>query len=184
MLSHRYVRYPETGKLPLSEYVRGAYKHAQLLLELVQRLSNHEEKGTPSFRFAMLSPFSGFAIIAALDIITAAGKMADLMSHESQMMSLISSGIEALEGLVDFWHSASRQRDLIKQRLAALLSATHRASGFNGAFYFGQPMQSPFGLDQDIVYGLSRTRYFEALGCEALGWDDRILREGDFRRLD
>jgi len=94
-------------------------------------------------------------------------------------MSLISSGIEALEGLVDFWHSARRQRDMIKQRLGALLTSTNKASKFNGAFYFGQPMQSPYGLDQDIVYGLSRPRYFEALG-----WNDRIHHDGDFHRLD
>ena len=181
---HRYVRYSEIGQTQITEYVREAYNHARMMLGLVQRLSNHEEKESPSFRFAMLSPFSGFAITTALDVITAAGTMADLMSHKSQLMSLISSGIEALEGLADFWHSARRQRDMMKQRLAALLTATHGAAGFNGVFYFGQPMQSPFGLDQDIVFGLSRPRYFEALGCEMFGWDDRIHHEGDFHRLD
>ena len=184
MILYRHVRYSEIGRSPISEYVRGAHKHARLMLELVQRLSNHGEKEILSFRFAILSPFSGFAITTALDTITAAGTMADLMSHKSQMMSLISSGIEALEGLVAFWPSARRQRDMMKQRLTALLTATHRAAGFTGTFYFGQPMQSPFGLDQDIVYGLSRPRYFEALGCEVLGWDDRIHCEGDFHRLD
>ena len=179
MILHRYVRYSEIGKVSLSVYVRGAYEHAQLMLEMIQRLSNHDEKDVQLFRFATLSPFSGFAITAALDVITAAGTMADLMGHKSRMMSLISSGVEALEGLVDFWHSARRQRDMIKQRLGALLTSTNRASDFNGAFYFGQPMQSPFGLDQDIVYGLPRLRYFEALG-----WDDRIHYEGDFHRLD
>ena len=189
MISHRYVRDFGNTDVSISEYVQGAYKHARSMLKTVQRLNNREENENPSLRFAMLSPFSGFAITAALDITTAVGTMADLVSHESQMMSLISTGLEALEGLVDFWHSARRQRDMIKQRLGALLTATHSAAGFNGALYFGQPMQSPFGLGQDIVYGLSRPRYFEALGCEAVGWiatgwDNKILSDEDFRRLD
>ena len=179
IILHRYIWYPETGKDTISVYVRGAHEHARLMLEMVQRLSNHDEKDTQLFRFATLSPFSGFAITAALDVITAAGTMTDLMGHRSQMMSLISSGVEALETLVDFWDSARRQRDMIRGRLATLLESKNRASDFNGAFYFGQPMQSPYGLDQDIVYGLPRPRYFEALG-----WNDRIHHEGDFHRLD
>jgi hypothetical protein len=69
------------------------------------------------------------------------------------MMSLLASGLEALEGLVGFWPSARRQRDMVKQRLRALLTATNRASDFNEPFCFGRRMQSLFGLDQDIVYG-------------------------------
>ncbi len=179
MILHRYVRFSEIGHLSVGQHVREAHKHARLMLEMVQRLSNHEERETPSFRFATLSPFSGFAITAALDTITAAGTMANLRSHTSQLMSLIASGVEALEGLVDSWHSARRQDVMIKQRLSALLTATTGALDCNGGFYFAQPMQSPFGLDQDIVYGLSRPRYFEAQG-----WDERIHHEEDFRRLD
>ncbi|KIX09086.1 uncharacterized protein Z518_00164 [Rhinocladiella mackenziei CBS 650.93] len=179
MLLHRYVRHAEIGPHPIRVHVTGAYEHARLMLEIVQRLSNDEEKNTPFFRFATTNPFSGFAITAALDVITAAGTLSDLMDNKSPMLSLISSGLEALEGLVDYWHSARQQRDMIKDRFGALLSATKRASDFNGAFYFGKPMQSPCGLEQDIVYGLPRMRYFQALG-----WEDRIHNEGDFHRLD
>ncbi|KAJ9617029.1 hypothetical protein H2200_000750 [Cladophialophora chaetospira] len=185
MILHRYVHYSEAGQIQISNNVRGAHEHAQKMLEMVQRVSNQEERETSSFRFATLSPFSGFAITAALDVITAAGTVAELINHESmqtngrKLMTLISNGVEALEGLVDFWHSACRQRDMMKQRLSALLNATNRGADCNGAFYFGRPMQSPFGLDQDIVYGLSRIRYFQGLGL-----DDRIHHEADFRRLD
>ncbi|EXJ60808.1 hypothetical protein A1O7_04961 [Cladophialophora yegresii CBS 114405] len=179
MLLHRHMRYSEASKVQIVENVRGAFKHARLMMVMVQELSNHEEKETPSFRFATLSPFSGYAITAALDVITAAGTMADLMDQKSRIMSLLSSGIEALEGLADFWESARGQRDMIKKRFGVLLLATNKACDFNGAFYFGESMQSPFDLDQDIVYGLPRPQYLEALG-----WDDRIHREEDFHQLD
>lgn len=179
MIVHRYVRHANVDQQQINVHVRGAYDHARFMLEMVQRLSNDKGKEAPLFLFATVSPFSGFAITAALDIVTAAGTLSDLMDHKSQMMSLISSGLEALEGLVDFWYSARRQQDMIKQRFGILLTATKRASDFNGAFYFGQPMQSPFGLEQDIVYGLPRMRYFQAMG-----WEDKIHHEGDFHRLD
>ncbi|KAK4947415.1 hypothetical protein LTR10_013783 [Elasticomyces elasticus] len=179
LLVNRYVRHGAISQQAIDSRVREAYKQAQMMLELVQQLSNDEEKNAPLFRFATTSPFIGFAITAALDVITAAGTLSDLMDHKSQMMSLISSGLEALESLVDFWHSAGRQRDMIKRRLGVLLSATKRASDLNGAFYFGERMQSSFPLEQDIVYGLGRLRYFQAQG-----WAGRIHDEGDFHQLD
>ncbi|KAI1624339.1 fungal-specific transcription factor domain-containing protein [Exophiala viscosa] len=182
LLVNRYVRHGELDQQAIAIRLggeKGAYKQAQSMLELVQQLSNDEEKNSPLFRFATTSPFIGFAITVALDVITASGTLSDLMDHKSQMMSLISSGLEALESLVDYWHSAGRQRDMIKRRLGVLLSATKRASDLNGAFYFGERMQSPFPLEQDIVYGLGRVRYFQALG-----WAGKIHDEGDFHRLD
>lgn len=94
-------------------------------------------------------------------------------------MSYISIGLEALERLTDHWHSARQQRNLIKERFKFLLNATKRASDFNGAYYFGEPMQSPFGPELDIVYGLPRLRYFQALG-----WVDKFHNDGDFHKLD
>lgn len=179
MLVNRYVRHGEIDQQAIDFRVAKAYSHAKSMLELVQRLSNDEEKDAPLFRFATTSPFTGFAITAALDVITAAGTLADLMDHKSETMSLISSGLEALESLVDYWHSAARQRDMIKRRLGVLLSATKRASELGRAFYFGERMQSPFPLEQDIVYGIGRARYFQALG-----WAGRIHDEGDFYQLD
>jgi hypothetical protein len=179
MILHRYSQTPNASDAAIREHVRGSYVHARLLLERVQRLSNDHDRRRAPFRFATMSPFSGFAITAALDVITAAGTMVDLIGHKSRIMSLVSSGVEALEGLVDFWHSARLQRDMIKRRLSILLHATMRPADIDGAFYFGRPMQSPVGMDQDVVYGLPRRQYFEALG-----WESRIRPDGDFHRLD
>lgn len=180
LVLHRHVRHAELGPQQVNIHVQGAYDHARLMLEIVQRLSNNnEERDAALFRFTTTSPFSGYAITSALDTITAAGILSEAMDHKSRTMSLISSGLEALESLMEFWHSAHQQRDMIKQRLKTLLNASKSASDYNGAFYFAKPMQSPFGLDQDIVYGLARMRYFEALG-----WHHKIHHRGDFHQLD
>jgi hypothetical protein len=69
---------------------------------------------------------------------------------------------------------------MIRRRLSILLAAaTRRASDTSGAFYFGEPMESAFKREQDIIYGIGRLRYFQALG-----WAVKIDHEGDFHRLD
>ncbi|KAK5406793.1 hypothetical protein LTR06_008287 [Exophiala xenobiotica] len=180
ILLHRYVRHAGLDQKAINLRITGAFHHAQLMLEAVQRLSNGEEQDDPLFRFATTSPFSGFAITTALDVVTASGTFSDLTGNNSQMMSLMSSGIEAVESLVIYWHSAARQCEMIRRRLSILLAAaTRRASDTSGAFYFGEPMESAFTRVQDIIYGIERLRYFQALG-----WAVKIDHEGDFHRLD
>jgi len=181
---HRYVYHAALDGPSVSERITACYEHAERMLGTVQRLSNHEERRERDpdpllFRFATTSPFNGFAITAALDVITAAGTLSDLMDSQSRTMSLMSSGLEALEGLVGFWHSARRQREMIKKRLGTLMSAaTKMASDTSGAYYFGESMESPFRPEQDVMYGVGRERYFQAWG-----WSGRF-NEGDFHRLD
>lgn len=178
MLLHRHVYHAKMDTQSVSIHVRETYRHAQSILENALRVGDEEKRDAPMARLAALSPVSGFAIVEALDTITAAGTLYDLMNGGGQVMSAISMGLEALERLTDYWQSARLQRDLAKARLKVLLNATMRASDFNGAYYFSEPMQSPFGAEQDVVYGLSRMRYFQALG-----WADRIHSDGDFHQL-
>jgi len=179
MLLYRHVRHENMDQQTVVVHVREAYRHAQSILENVQIVSNEEKKDAPMVRLALTSPVTGFAIIAALDTITAAGTLYDLMDGGGRVMSSVSIGLEALERLTDYWHSARLQREVTKERLKVLLTATKRASDFNGAYYFGEPMHSLFGTELDVVYGITRMRYFQALG-----WEDRIHSAGDFHQLD
>ena len=120
MLLHRHVRYGSLDSQTILIHVREAYRHAHNMLESVQHLSNEEKRDDLMAKLVMASPFSGFAIIAALDTITAAGTLCDLMDGGGQVMSYISIGLEALERLTDHWHSARQQRDLIKERFKVL----------------------------------------------------------------
>ncbi|RVX68415.1 hypothetical protein B0A52_07415 [Exophiala mesophila] len=180
MLLNRHVRHEDMDWQSITSHVKGAYFHAKKLLEMVQRLSNVQKKDMAMFRLAASSPFSGFAITAALDTITAAGTLKDIMDGHGDVMPLISSGLEALERLVDQWDSARQQRNMVEKRFRHLLAAVQRASAHQGAYYFSEPMQGAYGLDQDIIYGLSRKRYLQALG----GWADESYDDGNFQRLD
>ncbi|OAL25408.1 hypothetical protein AYO22_04891 [Fonsecaea multimorphosa] len=162
MILNRYINYLEMDQLRIS------------------KICEHgDNKHDSSSRFLVLSPFSGFAITAALDVATAAGPVSTLMGPESQMMSLFGSVVPFLERLMDHWHSGRQQQEMVDQRLRALLDVAKRASEFNGGYYFAHPMQSGTDLSQDVTYGLPRRKYFETMG-----WEEYIHSEGEFQRLD
>jgi len=176
----RYVRHTQMSLVSSVAHVREAYSQAQTLLKLVQQLCNDEVENPSRFRFATSDPIHGFAVLAALDIITAAGTLSVLMDSQSQILSLVSSGLEALDRLADYWHSARGQRDLVRKRVAILLTVgKSRAVHGHRAFFFAEPMQAHLGPDQDIIYGLPKMLYFQALG-----WDGGIEDDGDFVQLD
>lgn len=179
MLLHRHVRHGSLDSQTIVVHVREAYRNAQIVLENVQRLSAGGKKNMLMSKLIEASPTKGFAITAALDTITAAGTVCDLIDDEGKVLHYISIGLEALERLSDHWHSARQQRRLVKERLKVLLNAAKRACDFNGAYYFSEPMQSPFGSELDVVYGLPRLRYFQALG-----WVDKFHNDRDFHKLD
>ncbi|KAH0840544.1 hypothetical protein FOPE_05705 [Fonsecaea pedrosoi] len=180
MVLNRYIDYAEMDRSRVSVCVKRVHDHARHTLGLVQRLREHgDDKHDYSHQFVMLSPFSGFAIIAALDVVTATGPVSTLMGHESQIMSLIGSVVPVLEGLKDHWHSGRQQQEVADRRLRALLRVSSKAFQFNGAYYFAHPMQSRVDMDHDVTYGLCRNRYFEAMG-----WEETLHHDGEFQRLD
>jgi len=180
MMLHRYIRHADLDPTLVEMHVQEAYRHARRTLEIIQRLSNNEDKDSSHLRFGASSPLNGFVIITAVDIITATGTMSDLLDDQSRTMGLVSGGIEALESLMDQWPSVRQHHDLITQRVGILLNAsTSGATRGNMAFYFSKPMQSLFGPEQDIVYGLPRLQYLRALG-----WGDRITSEADLYQVD
>jgi hypothetical protein len=177
LVLHRFVRHVDLSQSTIVEYVKKTSEHARELLQLVQQASDHDEKSNKhAFRLATLSPYSGFAITSALDVITAATTTHHLTGYESRIMTWIASATEAFQGMKDFWHSAHKQSELLNKRTTVLYSAVHKHSSANGVFYFENPMQSPYGLEQDIIYGLGPSRYFQALG-----WNER--QETNVHRL-
>ncbi|OAP64715.1 hypothetical protein AYL99_00687 [Fonsecaea erecta] len=185
LILNRYIPYLEMDQLRIGVCAARVHEHASAILKLVQRLREHGgsehggSKHDSSFGFAMSSPFSGFAITAALDVVTSAGLVSSLMGYQSDIMAWMGSVFPVLESLKDYWHSASQQQEMVDQRLRALLEVSKKASEFNGAYYFAQPLQSRITLDHDVTYGLPRRKYFEIMG-----WDDRIDTDGEFQQLD
>lgn len=170
---HRYVRHAALDPVDIAVHVKATFSHAYQMLELVHYLNSDEKTKSSRSDFKITSPCIEHAITTGLDVLTAARRFSDFENTE-KVMSLISSGLEVLDDLARFSFSARQQRDQVKQRWTAMLKLlTGRSWDQRKAFYFKNPILLRYGMDQDIVYGISRTQYFQALDSgEGMTADD------------
>lgn len=165
---HRYIRHARLSSTEIRIHVTAAISHAYEMLERVQHVNSDVEMRNSLAEFKITSSCVEFAIASALDVLTAAGKFSDMIST-SKLMSLITSGLEVLEDLAQYSQSAKLHRDLVKRRLTAMLKfSTRRTWGQQKAFYFKDPLLLRFGMEQDIIYGITRIQYFQALDSQAV----------------
>lgn len=163
---HRYVRHAALDSGDNAVHVKAAYSHAYQILELVQYLNSDERTKCSLTKFKITSPCIEYAITTGLDVLTATGKISDLIST-GKIMSVIASGLEVLDDLARFSSSAQRQRDLVKRRFTTMLKVvTRRSWDQRKAFYFKNPILLRYGMEQDVVYGITRMDYFQALGLQ------------------
>jgi hypothetical protein len=170
---HRYVRHATLDPVDIAVHVKAAFSHAYKMLELVEYLNSDEKTKSFFSEFKISSPCIAHAITTGLDVLTAAGRISDLVNAH-RIMSMIASGLEVLDDLARFSHSAHQQTDLVKRRLTSILElVTRRSWDRRKAFYFKNPILLRYGMDQDIVYGITRMQYFQALDSqEAITADD------------
>ena len=174
---HRYIRHAALDPVDKALHVKAAYSHAYQILELVQYLNSDEKTKSSLTNFRITSSCIEYAITTGLDVLTGTGKFSDLI-NTGKITSVIASGLEVLDDLARFSRSAQRQRDLVKRRLSIMLKVvTRRSWDQRKAFYFKNPMFLRYNLDQDIVYGVTRMEYFEALDLQ------EGITTGDFFEL-
>jgi hypothetical protein len=127
---------------------------------------------------AVASPTAGYTIFMAIDVITLAGTALSLLEHQSRDLSfidLVSGGLEALDTMGTHWKTAEQQLKQVKPRISTVMAhTTSGRSSRKAAFFFRKPLSSPYGLDHDIVYGISRIRYLQALR-----YGDKVGSEDD-----
>ncbi|KAK5057615.1 hypothetical protein LTR84_011615 [Exophiala bonariae] len=169
---HRYIRHGVLNSSEIETHVTTGLSHAYRILERVQYLNSDEKMRNSLAEFRITSPCLEFAITAALDVLTAAGKFNDL-TGTSNIMSMVASGLEVLDDLARYSQSAKQRRDLVKRRLTTMLqSITRRTGNQRKAFYFKDPLLLRFGMEQDVIYGITRIHYFQALDSREAFTDD------------
>jgi Fungal specific transcription factor domain len=179
MKLNRHARYDRMQRQHVDRNVKCAYDHACKTLDMMKAITRQNKSGRGgNFGFAVSSPFTGFAILTAVDIITATGSMADLMSENSRSIELLAGGIEVMTELSEHWSSAKTQLKLIADRFDNLMATTQSSHGLPErtrvtSFFAKDPLETTLGLEHDLVYALPKKRYLEALGWGSL------IREGD-----
>ena len=125
--------------------------HARKVLEMMPLLAKvNREKRMPEHAFTVSTPFTGYGILTAVDILTAAGSLADLPN----LLTLLNSGVEVMEELAVYWHSAHRQWNMIADRVSSIICTTGQEEAVTGktAFFVPRPIEVTFGLEHDLIY--------------------------------
>ncbi|KAL3478365.1 hypothetical protein BJX99DRAFT_269245 [Aspergillus californicus] len=175
------------------QYVHAARNHAAEILRtalaLVRYASDHDMSqimiDSVAPRGAMLSPFLGYVILSAVDVLSAGGLMIDL----PECITLIRGGLDVVRELSCFWGSTKPLVTLIETRLDTMIE-THRHVFPGGKVVFfldgpsldsqvhnGVQKQDP-STNEDLMYGgLNREQLFSAFGLvdvpysiESIAW--------------
>ncbi|MCJ1401829.1 hypothetical protein MMC11_005046 [Xylographa trunciseda] len=102
--------------------------------------------------FYFSTPFPGYAILNAIDILSSAGSLNSVELKDN--LGKWQSGLAIVEQLACFWDSARRQRRQITHRIEAIVTSVVAHDGEEKcAWVMIDPLEAPFGsTDQDIFY--------------------------------
>ncbi|RMZ85305.1 hypothetical protein DV738_g110, partial [Chaetothyriales sp. CBS 135597] len=189
MVLNRYVAWRSLSAESIDRCVKDTYNHAVQTMDLLNRM---DVDGGPTMQQAHMtrsSPIAAMAVLAAIDVITAAGPISDIFEHQDEggehgLKKMAVCALEILEEHSEHWREAGTHSDLVKSRLKLLLSLRHGQIQSQKAFFFRTPLHSPYGMDLDIVYGLPHTDYFKALGWGRLVQSKSDMMEMGVQSLD
>ena len=186
IMLNRYVRHTFLPSDLVDRNIAATIRHANSLVLIMHEflditrirrtpspISNTTRSTLENHNITFSAPFPGYAILVAVDILTAAGSF-EPTSYDVMMRYMINNVI-ILEEIANFWNSAKIQRYNVKRRLSDLTNSVidHRR-GNKKAWVMNNPLDKTFGVEQDVMYmGDGGKRIFGVLG---LGGS---LRDGD-----
>lgn len=177
---NRWMPYKSSNHTNIKRNVQECYWYSRKLLELIQNLSYDDNRNPRYLKFGVLGAHTAHGILNAVDVITAAGMVSELLEVQNTSTELISNGIEILDELAVHWSVARDHRDQITKRFRLLYTPSKSGASFKKkAFFIRRPMVGPTcNNEEDLVYGLPRFHYLQALGV-----GDRIV-EDDIYELE
>lgn len=164
MKLNRNIRHADLPPKIVTRSTQEAVYHALKLLEMMQVLADAERQeidtSTPTQthhqqrRIPFSTPFAGYAILTAIDILSAGGSL-DQKSFTG-MLRAMNGGLTIVDELGQFWASARAQCRAIWRRVEVLAKdATAKDSAGKTAWITRRPMDKTFNGDQDIFYNES-----------------------------
>ncbi|OJD33438.1 c6 transcription factor [Diplodia corticola] len=167
----RLNRYARHSSLPPHILSRNAYRANATARNLLCRIiapvteSARSQRLGPKHPFAFATPFPGYAVLIATDILSAGGLASDMATT----IEAIGNGLECVDEIASFWCSARTQKKAIETRLRFLASiAIGEASRFkkfegHEVWRLDKALESNFAGRDDVVYGADDETFFAAL---------------------
>ena len=156
---NRKVRHALLPASSLGRCINKAIDHARHLLQMVQMIeaAGHDvqnfsspSKGSfPPADLAFSTPFIGYAILSAVDVLSAGG----LLKSYASTVALVESNLAIFDQLNRFWATARSQSKAIRGRLDRLMECVNsKAAADKSAWKCTHPLDPGFGTDQDVFY--------------------------------
>lgn len=170
MKLYRHARYQSLRSEVLIEYIHRARYHAvetlRIALAVVQYAhdvqASRTATDTSSPNVTLLSPFLGYVVLSAVDVLSAGGMVAEL----PDCISFINGAYGMVQLLGRNWDSSISLANLIKKRLDLMIDCANDRSRTQDKICFavdgpsletkvpaGTPPQPPGTLDEDLFYG-------------------------------
>ncbi|KAH6666936.1 fungal-specific transcription factor domain-containing protein [Halenospora varia] len=162
MKLNRYIQRSILNPAQLNHHVRVAHEHAEALITIADTLAARPRAspglngGRGPSKFS--SPYVGYAIVSAIDILTARVPLASVPSR----LSSFSGAQSVLAELALFWQSSKNQQALVLERVRDLAELTtgkggsevgrRFGEGREGVFEMREAIERTFGAEWDCVY--------------------------------
>lgn len=128
---HRYGQFDPVTAPTLKSSLQTTYEHANAVFDLAQNMTTRSSRlpGCPAAATKFSSPYFGFIIVNAIDILSAKGRLADVPAFHAR----VDGASKVVDELANFWHSARLQQDQVKARLDALSALPLPTNSWNAA---------------------------------------------------
>jgi hypothetical protein len=170
MKLYRHARYQGLRSEVLAQYIHRARYHAVETLRIALAVtqyandmhSSRSPSETPSLKVILLSPFLGYAVLSAVDVLSAAGLVAEL----PDCISFIRGAFGMVQLLGRHWDSSLEVTNVIQKRLDLMIDClndrirSQNKLGFavdgpslETRIHAGASPSHPGSLDEDLFYG-------------------------------
>lgn len=165
---NRFVRHSLVPSL-ITRNIRATHHHSHELLQVLSTLRaakwDMAEKDGHIASFSFTTPFAGYAILAAIDVVGAGG----LDTHLKSTLDLISCGLESLRELARYWNSARDQDKACEKRYYQIHNVLKHPFTARSGCWLGREwgvhssLEKEFSEEDDCIYGADDRMYFDAL---------------------
>lgn len=160
---NRRVYHKRLSEKELVSLAKNANIYAIDTLMFAQQLLQRGGTETRDYIFVSRGPLTGYCLHAAIDIVTAAGRTADILQQGSKMMTLMYNALEVLELASRWWASSRMQYIQVKERIQLVFSSAQTAASQRKQFFYcSEPMIRAVDNDFDLIYGTDRKQYLRA----------------------
>ncbi|KAJ5649656.1 uncharacterized protein N7484_003379 [Penicillium longicatenatum] len=163
MKLYRHARYSSLRSEILVQYIHRARFHAVEALRIAMAIMPCANADTSGPNVTLLSPLIGYGVLSAVDVLSAAGLIAEL----PDCIPLIRGALSVMQLFCRHWDSSLDLANTIQRRLALMIECLNDRTRSQDKIGFavdgssletkartGAPSSQPLsGLDEDLFYG-------------------------------